>query len=116
MKKLSTKVNILPVIAGLTKTEIRDLDLKVRILAELGAAEIRIYQLSEADSEETAPPGGIQLLSVCGTVEVENPEHCDFTELIKSLVRQIQDMQDVSHDLHYKTYAALMMALKTIKR
>ena len=55
-------------------------------------------------------------MSVCGTVEVENPEHCDFTELIKSLVRQIQDMQDVSHDLHYKTYAALMMALKTIKR
>ena len=128
MKKLSTKVNLVPVIAkadGLTKTEIKNL--KARILEELDAAEIRTYQLPEVDSDETPPRGGLQLFSVCGanalvevggkmvrarqypwgTVEVENPEHCDFVKLRRGLVRQIQNMQDVTHDIHYKAYAAL---------
>ena len=55
MKELSTKVNIIPVIAKadcLTVGEVKKL--KVRILDELEAAEIEIYQLpeAEADSEE----------------------------------------------------------------
>ena len=97
-------------------------------MEELGAAGIGIYQLHE----ETA------LFSVCGantlvevgekmvrarqypwgTVEVENPEHCDFIKLRRGLVRQIQAMQDVTHDLHYKayaTYASLMPFQKMVQ-
>ena len=95
-------------------------------MEELGAAGIGIYQLHE----ETA------LFSVCGantlvevgekmvrarqypwgTVEVENPEHCDFIKLRRGLVRQIQAMQDVTHDLHYAAYAAELMSLKPFQK
>ena len=53
MKQLSNKVNIVPVIAKsdcLTMTEIKKL--KARIIEELGAAGIRIYQLPDVDTDE----------------------------------------------------------------
>ena len=135
MKKLGTKVNLVPVIAksdSLTMAEIKKL--KARILEELGAAEIRSYRPPEVDREETVPRGGLQLFSVCGanalaevggkmvrarqypwgTVEVENPEHCDFTKLRLMLVTHIEDLQDVTHHLHHQRYADA--ALKPFQR
>lgn len=109
MKKLHSKVNIVPVIAKadcLTKNEI--LRLKGRILSEIESNGIKIYPLPDCDSDEDedykeqvrqlkeavpfAVCGATTLLEVkgrkvrgrlypWGVVEVENPDHCDFIKL-----------------------------------
>lgn len=109
MKKLHSKVNIVPVIAKadcLTKKEI--LRLKSRILSEIETNGIKIYPLPDCDSDEDedykeqvrqlkeavpfAVCGATSLLEVkgrkvrgrqypWGVVEVENPDHCDFIKL-----------------------------------
>ena len=134
MGKLSTKVNIVPIIAksdSLTKAEI--MTLKARILKELGAAGIRIYQLPNVDSNEDEEYkdqvdqlrsyvpytvcGANALVEVrgkkirarqypWGTVEVENPDHCDFVKLRLMLVTHMEGLQYVTHHLHHQTYAA----------
>jgi len=124
MKDLSTRVNIIPLIAkadSLTKTEMENL--KVRISEELRVAEIQIYQ----------PPDSMEarLFNVCGanalvevvgkivrarhypwgTVEVENPDHCDFAIFRKMLISHMENMVQVTHNLHYQGFvrnAALM--------
>lgn len=109
MKKLHSKVNIVPVIAKadcLTKKEIERL--KCRIMQEIEANGIKIYPLPDCDSDEDedykeqvrqlkeavpfAVCGATTLLEVkgrkvrgrpypWGVVEVENPDHCDFIKL-----------------------------------
>lgn len=109
MKKLHSKVNIVPVIAKadcLTKKEIQRL--KCRILQEIEDNGIKIYPLPDCDSDEDeeykeqvrqlkeavpfAVCGATTLLEVkgrkvrgrlypWGVVEVENPDHCDFIKL-----------------------------------
>lgn len=109
MKKLHSKVNIVPVIAKadvLTKKEVSRL--KLRILDEIKNNGIKIYPLPDCDSDEDedykeqvrqlkdavpfAVCGSTTLLEVkgkkvrgrlypWGVVEVENPEHCDFIKL-----------------------------------
>lgn len=109
MKKLHSKVNIVPVIAKadcLTKREIQRL--KMRILQEIEDNGIKIYSLPECDSDEDeeykeqvrqlkeavpfAVCGATTLIEVkgrkvrgrlypWGVVEVENPDHCDFIKL-----------------------------------
>lgn len=109
MKKLHSKVNIVPVIAKadcLTKKEV--LKLKFRILQEIEENGIKIYPLPDCDSDEDeeykeqvrqlkeavpfAVCGANTLLEVkgrkvrgrlypWGVVEVENPDHCDFIKL-----------------------------------
>lgn len=109
MKKLHSKVNIVPVIAKadcLTKKEIERL--KTRILKEIEVNGIKIYPLPDCDSDEDedykeqvrqlkeavpfAVCGATTLLEVkgrkvrgrpypWGVVEVENPDHCDFIKL-----------------------------------
>lgn len=109
MKKLHSKVNIVPVIAKadcLTKKEIQRL--KGRIMQEIEENGIKIYPLPDVDSDEDedykeqvrqlkeavpfAVCGATTLLEVkgkkvrgrlypWGVVEVENPEHCDFIKL-----------------------------------
>lgn len=39
-------------------------------------------------------------------VEVENQDHCDFTGLRTMLISHMQDLQEVTHDLHYENYRA----------
>lgn len=41
-----------------------------------------------------------------GVVEVENPEHCDFLKLRTMLITHMQDLQEVTHDLHYENFRA----------
>lgn len=42
-----------------------------------------------------------------GTVEVENPHHCDFLNLRRMLVQtHLQDLKEVTHDLLYEGYRA----------
>ena len=138
MRQLSNKVNIVPVIAKsdcLTMAEIKKL--KVRILEEIGAAGIRIYQLPDVDSDEDedykvqvaqlresvpfAVCGANAMVEVggkkvrgrqypWGIVEVENPEHCDFVKLRSMLITHMQDLQEVTHDVHYENFRSDRLA------
>ena len=138
MKKLSNKVNIVPVIAKsdcLTMAEIKKH--KTRIMEELTTAGIRIYQLPEVDSDEDeeyklqvanlkhsipfAVCGANAMVEVAGkkvrgrqypwgVVEVENPEHCDFVKLRSMLITHMQDLQEVTHDIHYENFRSERLA------
>ena len=131
-------MNIVPVIAKsdcLTMTEIKKL--KSRIIEELHAAGIRIYQLPDVDSDEDeeyklqvaqlrqsipfAVCGANAMVEVAGkkvrgrqypwgVVEVENPEHCDFVKLRSMLITHMQDLQEVTHDVHYENFRSERLA------
>merc|ERR1712168_745144 len=134
MKALHNKVNIVPVIAKadtLTMGEV--MKLKKRILKEINENGIQIYQLPDADDDEDedfkeqtrclkesipfAVVGSTQMIEVkgksvrgrlypWGVVEVENPDHCDFLKLRTMLITHMQDLQEVTHDLHYENFRA----------
>lgn len=138
MKKLHTKVNIVPVIAKadvLTKSEMDVL--KCRILKEIEKNDIRIYSLPECDSDEDeeykeqvrqlkeAVPfaicGSTTVLDVkgkklrgrlypWGVVEVENPNHCDFIKLRTMLITHMQDLQEVTQEVHYENFRSEKLA------
>lgn len=132
MKQLSSKVNIIPVIAKadcLTMGEVQKL--KARILKELETAGIKLYQFPEVDSDEeeeykvevaelrdSVPftvVGANTLVEVggktirgrqysWGLVEVDNPDHCDFGKLKSFLVTHMQDLKEVTNDVHYEIF------------
>ncbi|ELT90440.1 hypothetical protein CAPTEDRAFT_173215 [Capitella teleta] len=135
MKRLHDKVNIVPIIAKadtLTPSEIRRL--KNRVLEEIEKHGIRTYDFPECDSDEdeefkqqdkelkAATPfaviGSNTLIEVSGkrvrgrlypwgVVEVENPQHCDFSKLRQFLIStHMQDLKDVTRDVHYENYRA----------
>ncbi|SPP77811.1 blast:Septin-1 [Drosophila guanche] len=138
MKKLHSKVNIVPVIAKadcLTKKEI--LRLKCRIMQEIEGHGIKIYPLPDCDSDEDedykeqvkqlkeavpfAVCGANTLLEVkgkkvrgrlypWGVVEVENPDHCDFIKLRTMLITHMQDLQEVTQEVHYENYRSDRLA------
>lgn len=144
MKKLHSKVNIVPVIAKadcLTKKEI--LRLKCRILQEIESHGIKIYPLPDCDSDEDedykeqvkqlkeavpfAVCGANTLLEVkgkkvrgrlypWGVVEVENPEHCDFIKLRTMLITHMQDLQEVTQEVHYENYRSDRLAKGSINK
>merc|ERR1719275_247954 len=116
-------------------TEIKKL--KARIIEELGAAGIRIYQLPDVDTDEDeeyklqvaqlrqsipfAVCGANAMVEVAGkkvrgrqypwgVVEVENPEHCDFIKLRSMLITHMQDLQEVTHDVHYENFRSERLA------
>jgi len=45
-----------------------------------------------------------------GVVEVENPEHCDFIKLRTMLITHMQDLQEVTQDVHYENYRSERLA------
>jgi septin 2 len=45
-----------------------------------------------------------------GVVELENDEHCDYLKLRTMLISHMQDLQEVTHDLHYENYRATRLA------
>jgi len=138
MKQLSNKVSIVPVIAKsdcLTMSEIKKL--KVRILEEINAAGIKIYNLPDVDTDEDeeyklqvaqlresipfAVCGANAMVEVggkkvrgrqypWGIVDVENPEHCDFIKLRSMLITHMQDLQEVTHDVHYENFRSERLA------
>ncbi|XP_018329121.1 septin-1 [Agrilus planipennis] len=138
MKQLHNKVNIIPVIAKadvLTKKEMQRL--KNKVMDEIRDNGIKIYQLPECDSDEDeeykeqvrqlkqavpfAVCGSNTMMEVkgrkvrgrlypWGVVEVENPEHCDFIKLRTMLITHMQDMQEVTHEVHYENYRSERLA------
>jgi len=138
MKQLSSKVSIVPVIAKadcLTRQEISRL--KQKVLEEITANGIRIYSLPDCDEEEDedfkkqvqqlrdsipfAVVGANAMVDIkgkkmrgrqypWGVVEVENPSHCDFVYLRTMLITHMQDLQEVTHDVHYENYRSQRLA------
>lgn len=138
MKQLHNKVNIVPVIAKadvLTKKEV--LRLKKRVMEEIESNGIKIYPLPDCDSDEDedykeqvrqlkeavpfAVCGANTLLEVrgrkvrgrlypWGVVEVENPDHCDFIKLRTMLITHMQDLQEVTQEVHYENYRSERLA------
>jgi len=138
MKQLSNKVSIVPVIAKadcLTQNEITQL--KKTVLREIQENGIKVYSLPECDSDEDedfkkqvqqlresmpfAVVGANAMVEIkgkklrgrqypWGIVEVENPSHCDFVKLRTMLITHMQDLQEVTHDLHYENFRSERLA------
>ncbi|XP_071945303.1 septin-2B-like [Antedon mediterranea] len=138
MRALHNKVNIVPVIAKsdtLTKREIQML--KAKIMNEIDDNGIKVYHLPDSDSDEDedfkeqnnslkqsvpfAVCGSSQLIEVkgkkvrgrlypWGVVEVENPDHCDFIMLRSMLITHMQDLQEVTHEVHYENFRSERLA------
>uniref|UniRef100_A0A0B7A3J7 Septin-type G domain-containing protein n=1 Tax=Arion vulgaris TaxID=1028688 RepID=A0A0B7A3J7_9EUPU len=135
MKKLHSKVNIVPLIAKadiLTTDELRRM--KNRVLQEIDEQGIRIYEFPDCDSDEdddfkqqdkelkasipfavvgcntVVEAGGKKIRGRAypwGIVEVDNPSHCDFVRLRQMLIStHMQDLKDVTSDVHYENYRA----------
>ncbi|CAG9814966.1 unnamed protein product [Phaedon cochleariae] len=45
-----------------------------------------------------------------GVVEVENPDHCDFIKLRTMLITHMQDLQEITQQVHYENYRSERLA------
>ncbi|XP_045618117.1 septin-1 isoform X2 [Procambarus clarkii] len=138
MKQLHNKVNIVPVLAKadtLTKQEVAKL--KRKVLDEIEENGIHIYPLPDCDTDEEedykeqvrqlkeavpfAVVGSTTVLDVggkkvrgrqypWGVIEVENPNHCDFIKLRCLLGTHMQDLTEVTQDVHYENYRSERLA------
>lgn len=106
-------------------------------MQEIDSHGIKIYPLPDCDSDEDedykeqvkqlkeavpfAVCGANTLLEVkgkkvrgrlypWGVVEVENPEHCDFIKLRTMLITHMQDLQEVTQEVHYENYRSDRLA------
>ncbi|CDK24582.1 unnamed protein product [Kuraishia capsulata CBS 1993] len=137
MKKLGTRVNLIPVIAKAdTLSPNEMLEFKSRIRSIIEAQDIRIYsppleledqaaaehakQLIESmpfavigseDSIEVSPGNIVRGRQYpWGIVEVENDQHCDFRKLRSLLLRtNMLDLILSTEELHYESYRALKL-------
>ncbi|XP_058237219.1 neuronal-specific septin-3 isoform X2 [Hemibagrus wyckioides] len=133
MKHLSRTVNIIPVIAKAdTLTPEEKIEFKQRVRKELEVCGIEFYPQKEFDEDQEdkaendkireAMPFAVvgsdkeyqvnckRVLgrkTAWGIVEVENPNHCEFSQLRDFLIRShLQDLKEVTHNIHYETYRA----------
>lgn len=129
MKKLDTKVNIVPIIAKadtISKTELQKF--KSKIMHELSSNGVEIYQFPTDDETVSdinksmnshvpfAVVGSTDFVRVAnkmmrtrqypwGNVQVENEAHCDFVKLREMLIRtNMEDMREKTHCHHYELY------------
>ncbi|CAO1389011.1 unnamed protein product [Diamesa serratosioi] len=129
MKKLDTKVNIIPIIAKadtISKTELQKF--KAKINEELTANGVQVYQFPTDDETVQeinntmnahvpfAVVGSTEFVKLgskmirarqypWGIVQVENEAHCDFVKLREMLIRtNMEDMREKTHTRHYELY------------
>lgn len=134
MKKLDSKVNIIPIIAKadtISKVELQRF--KIKIMSELVSNGVQIYQfpaddetVSEVNSTMNAHipfavVGSTDFVRVgnkmvrarqypWGTVHVENENHCDFVKLREMLIRtNMEDMREQTHARHYELYRRMRL-------
>ncbi|KAJ0003062.1 hypothetical protein NQD34_008211 [Periophthalmus magnuspinnatus] len=129
MKKLDSKVNIIPVIAKADTVSRSELDkLKIKIMSELVSNGVQIYNFPTEDeavaeinasmntylpfavigSTEDVKVGNKMVkarLYPWGSVQVENENHCDFVKLREMLLRvNMEDLREQTHARHYELY------------
>uniref|UniRef100_A0A8V0XBD9 Septin n=1 Tax=Gallus gallus TaxID=9031 RepID=A0A8V0XBD9_CHICK len=96
MKKLDSKVNIIPIIAKadtIAKNELHKF--KSKIMSELVSNGVQIYQFPT--DEET--------VAEINATMIENENHCDFVKLREMLIRvNMEDLREQTHTRHYELY------------
>ncbi|KAA0709599.1 Septin-8-B [Triplophysa tibetana] len=129
MKKLDSKVNIIPIIAKadtVSKSELQKF--KLKIMSELVNNGVQIYQFptdDEAVAEINSSMNAYLPFAVVGSsedvkigskmvrarqypwgvVQVENESHCDFVKLREMLIRvNMLDLREQTHARHYELY------------
>jgi septin 6/8/11 len=129
MKKLDTKVNIIPIIAKadtISKTELQKF--KAKINDELQQNGVQVYHFPTDDETVQdintsmnahvpfAVVGSTEFVKLgnkmirarqypWGIVQVENEAHCDFVKLREMLIRtNMEDMREKTHTRHYELY------------
>ncbi|KAI4889476.1 hypothetical protein NFI96_015246, partial [Prochilodus magdalenae] len=129
MKKLDSKVNLIPLIAKadtISKCELHKF--KIKIMSELVSNGVQIYQFPTDDDAVTeinstmnahlpfAVVGSSEEVKVgnklgrarqypWGVVQVENESHCDFVKLREMLIRvNMEDLREQTHTRHYELY------------
>ncbi|KAI5700670.1 hypothetical protein M8J75_001794 [Diaphorina citri] len=125
MKKLDSKVNIIPIIAKadtISKSELQKF--KTNIMTELTSNGVHIYEFPTDDetmSDVNAAMNQHLPFAVVGSTEfvkvgnkmmrsrqypwVENEGHCDFVKLREMLIRtNMEDMREKTHCRHYELY------------
>ncbi|KAK4231380.1 Septin-domain-containing protein [Podospora fimiseda] len=133
MKRLHTKVNLIPVIAKAdTLTDDEVAAFKARILADIAYHKIQIFEgpRYELDDEETIAenneimskvpfavvgantevtnPDGRRVRGRAypwGVIEVDNEEHCDFVKLRQMLIRtHMEELKENTNNALYENY------------
>ncbi|GAN03107.1 cell division control protein 12 [Mucor ambiguus] len=140
MKRLGSRVNLIPVIAKADTLTPKDLEaFKERIRNDIDKHHIKVYQCPiESDDEEvtqsnkditSAMPfsiiGSTQDVQTAdgrtvkgrayswGVAEVENEEHCDFKKLRHLLIRShMSDLIETTETVHYENYRLSEMATR----
>ncbi|XP_027715202.1 septin-2 [Vombatus ursinus] len=98
MRALHGKVNIVPVIAKADTLTLKERE-RLKHRASIPFSVIGSNQLIEVKGKKIRGR-----LYPWGVVEVENPEHNDFLKLRTMLVTHMQDLQEVTQDLHYENF------------
>jgi cell division control protein 12 len=137
MKRLGTRVNLIPVIAKADTLTQNDLyAFKQRIREVIAAQGIRIYQPPVDTDDEAAAEHARVLLDAMpfsiigstedvttgdgrvvkgreylwGVAEVENENHCDFRKLRSCLIRtHMLDLISTTEEIHYENYRQQQM-------
>ncbi|KAK0720026.1 cell division control protein 12 [Lasiosphaeris hirsuta] len=137
MKRLCSRVNLIPVIAKADTLSPADLaKFKQRIRAVIEAQSIKIYQPPIEEDDEAAAQHARSLMAAMpfavigsekdvktgdgrivkgrqyswGVAEVENEDHCDFKKLRSILIRtHMLDLIHTTEELHYEAYRAQQM-------
>lgn len=137
MKRLGTRVNLIPVVAKADTITQNDLFLfKQRIREVIAAQGIRIYQPAMENDDEAAAEHARMLTDAIpfsiigstedvqtpdgrvvkgreylwGVAEVENESHCDFRKLRSLLIRtHMLDLISTTEELHYENYRQQQM-------
>ncbi|KAI9676406.1 MAG: hypothetical protein M1817_000563 [Caeruleum heppii] len=137
MKRLSSRVNLIPVVAKADTLSPADLSrFKSRIRAVVEAQGIRIYQPPLEEDDEAAALHARSLMAAMpfavigsekdvktgdgrivkgrqyswGVAEVENEDHCDFKKLRSILIRtHMLDLIHTTEEMHYEAYRAQQM-------
>ncbi|KAM5180076.1 septin-10 isoform 1-T1 [Mantella aurantiaca] len=129
MKKLDSKVNIIPVIAKadvISKSELHKF--KTKLMSELVSNGVQIYQFPTDDETISklnasmnaqlpfAVVGSMEEIKIgnkmvkarqypWGIVQVENENHCDFVKLREMLIcTNMEDLREQTHNRHYELY------------
>ncbi|KAH0541766.1 hypothetical protein FGG08_003788 [Glutinoglossum americanum] len=137
MKRLSSRVNLIPVVAKADTLSPADLArFKQRIRAVVDAQGIKIYQPPVEEDDENAAQHARSLMAAMpfavigsekdvkttdgrivkgrqyswGVAEVENEDHCDFKKLRSILIRtHMLDLIHTTEEQHYEAYRAQQM-------
>jgi len=137
MKRLSSRVNLIPVVAKADTLSPADLvRFKRRIRDVVEAQGIKIYQPPSDEDDEAAAHHARALIEAMpfavigsekdvktqdgrvlkgrqyswGVAEVENEDHCDFKKLRSILIRtHMLDLIHTTEEMHYEAYRAQQM-------